>query len=188
MAQRYQRSIIVIAVIGLALFGAFYVTQYIESHAEAQALLTDFGYPGALLLAFVFGISAVIPVPPGSFAPAFVAAGLSLPIIIVMLTLGTTLADLVGYYLGQHSREFIKERFPRTYRLVAQVRDKPAIYLYVVVFAYAAFVPLPNEALVIPLGVIGYHIRSFIIPLVLATLTNHTATSLGAAALFSLFT
>lgn len=187
MRPAAKRTALLITFLGLLFFGAFHSTQYVESNQAVQEALISFGYPGAIVLAFVFGVSVIFPIPAATFTPVFAAAGLYVPILIAMFTLGTTLADLVGFYLGKFSRPVVRAKFPNITKRISRLRHQNPVYLWLFVFSYAAFMPLPNEAIIVPLGILGFKLRTFIMPLVLATATHHTLTAYGMLSVLYLF-
>lgn len=170
-----------------AFTGALFLAQYVATHESAQAIVTSMGYTGVLAIAFLSGISAVSPIPPGAFVPLFTAAGLHLPIIIATLIIGTTIADIVGYLFGKWGKSLVSQHYPNTHKKIEKLNIKNARVLFAFVFLYATFMPLPNEVFLIPLALMGIPLRRFMLPLVLGTTIYHTAGAYGAQTLFQLF-
>ena len=171
----------------LVVAGALYLAQFVATDSAAQALVAQFGYLGILALAVVSGLNLLVPVPAATFTPVFVAAGLTLPLIILTLIIGTTIADLLGYLFGRWSRAFAHEHYPQTYQKILTLHTKRSALLIPFIFLYAAFVPFPNEAIIIPLALIGVRLPIIIIPLLLGTTLNQTLLALGAIGLFTTF-
>ena len=165
---------------------ALYLADYVANNSMAQNLVGQFGYLGILVIAIISGVNILVPVPAASFVPIFTAAGLWLPIIILMLVVGTTIADLIGYLIGQWSREFAQEHYPRTYKKVVSLNENHHRLLIPFVFVYAALVPFPNEAILIPLALIGIRFHAILIPLILGNIINQTALAYGATNIFAL--
>lgn len=165
---------------------ALYLADFVANNAMAQNLVGQFGYLGILFIAMIAGVNVLVPVPAASFVPIFTAAGLWLPVIILMLVVGTTIADLIGYLIGRWSKTFAEEHYPQTYRHVLTLNDNHHGLLLPFVFAYAAFVPFPNEAVLIPLALIGVRFQAILLPLILGNIINQTALALGATNIFSL--
>ena len=169
------------------LTGTFFLADFISQSETAQRVIATMGYPGVLLVAFISGISAVSPIPPGAFVPLFTSAGLWLPLIIAMLILGTTLADFIGYFFGKYSIGFVEKHYPELYTRIQKLDIDNKIILFSFVILYAALMPFPNEAFLIPLAFIGVPLKRFVIPLVLGTTVYHVLTAYGAEGLFRLF-
>lgn len=184
--HRVWRVSIVLVCVFAVLAGAFFLTQYVEQHESAQHFIGSLGYIGAYLIALIGGLSVILPVPPAGFAPLFTAAGLTLPLLIATFVLGTTSADVIGYYFGNYTKQFAAEKYPHTFEKIRSLQKHNHVYLWLGIFAYVAFLPLPNEAVVIPLAVIGIPLRALIIPLVLGSTVHHTLIALGVGSLFEL--
>lgn len=163
----------------------FYFAQRLEENAQAVAFIEQFGYTGVLIIAIITGLSAFLPVPAATFVPIFTAAGLLLPLITLMLIIGTTIADVIGYLIGRVSKGIVEDEYPETYKRFLKIKSEHHRLLLPFIFLYAAFVPLPNEAFLIPVALMGVPLRTFIIPLVLGTIVNQTALAYGAQGIFS---
>ncbi len=148
--------------------------------------MQEFGYLGVVITAFIAGLNAIVPVPAGSFVPIFVAAGLAMPLIIVALVIGTMLADLLAFYIGMKGRELTIEDYPRVLAFTNWLRRDTDRYIIPGVFLYAAFSPLPNELILVPLAIAGVRLRVLILPLLVGTIVYQTAFALGAQSLFTL--
>ena len=165
---------------------SLYLADYVANNDMAQNLVSQFGYLGILIIAIVSGINVLIPVPAAAFVPVFTAAGLWLPLIILMLVIGTTIADLIGYWIGRWSKEFVEEHYPQSYRRMKVLDERHHSLVLPMVFLYAALIPFPNEAMLIPLALIGFRFKTLLIPLVLGNVVNQTALAFGANNIFTL--
>lgn len=165
---------------------AFYLAGYVEQHDTAKEIVNQFGYVGVIVVALVAGLNAVVPVPAATFVPVFLAAGLTMPLIIVSLVIGTTIADLIGYQLGRWGKRLVSKQYPRTHDRIQALQERHRKLLIPFVFCYSAFVPFPNEAIMIPLALSGVHLRIFIIPLVLGTVINQSLLAYGVNNIFLL--
>ncbi len=166
---------------------ALFLAEYVSNNDMAQNLVGQFGYFGILALAVIAGVNVLIPVPAATFVPVFTAAGLWLPLIIVFLVIGTVIADYLGYFVGHWSREFAEEHYPKTYTRIMALNEGHHNLLLPFVFLYAALIPFPNEAIIIPLALIGIRFRTILIPLILGNAINQTALAYGASNIFALF-
>ena len=171
----------------LLLTGIVYVANLVVADDSAQAMVQQFGYLGVLVAAFIAGLNAIVPVPAWTLVPIFVAAGLWMPLIIVFLVIGTTLADLLAFYLGMKGRELAAAKYKKMRELTAWFEDGRMQYVIPVVFLYASFSPFPNEVLLVPLALMGVHLRTVIFPLLLGTVIYQTAFALGVQSIFTTF-
>jgi membrane protein YqaA with SNARE-associated domain len=166
---------------------ALFLAEYTLRSAAMQAWIVSFGYIGIGLFATVTGLNVIVPIPAVAFTPVFTAAGLLLPGIIIALTLGTLLADFIGYVFGTVSRATIAAKYPKLIRQLEHLHTHHRHLILPVTFLYAAFAPIPNEALVIPLALLGVSWRSLVIPLLLGNLINQTIYAYSFQNVFRLF-
>ena len=145
-AQKLIRILIVVLLAAAILLAIIETTSFVSTDSGAQELVSRFGYIGILFIAIMAGVNVFVPVPAATFTPIFIAAGLSLPLIVLTLILGTTIADIAGYTIGRLSKEFASEHYPKTYHRIFHVHQKHHRMLLPLIFMYAAFVPFPNEA------------------------------------------
>ena len=181
------RFILLALIILFLLTGIVQAAMFVMQDAGAQELVQRFGYFGVLVVAFIAGLNAIVPVPAGSFVPIFTAAGLWMPLIITSLVIGTMLADLLAFYLGMKGREIAVSRYPRIKRLTEWIQDGKSRYIVPVVFLHATISPLPNEVLLVPLALAGVRMRTLIIPLLLGTIIYQSAFAFGVQNLFIYF-
>ena len=167
------------------LTGIVLFAQYITADENARAFVQEFGYLGVVITAFIAGLNAIVPVPAGSFVPIFIAAGLAMPLIIVALVIGTMLADLLAFFIGMKGRELTIEDYPRVLAFTEWLRRDTDRYIIPGVFLYAAFSPLPNELILVPLAIAGVRLRVLFLPLLVGTILYQTAFALGAQSLVS---
>ena len=163
-----------------ALFvGAIFFAQYIQDSNQAQELISSFGVFGIFIVSFIGGLNLFVPIPPTAFIPVFSAAGFSLTIIIIIIVIGTTIADLLSYYIGTVVKQNTKVIKNKVYKklqkwCVGKPRSTQAI-----VFVYASVVPLPNEVLLLPLGALGVKLRNLVPAFVLGTIVHVTLVAHG---------
>ena len=144
----------------------------------------DFGYLGVIMAGVIGGLNTVIPMPPAALTPLFVSLGLSFPIIVVMLTVGTLIADYVGFALGHVSREMMKLKHPRLFTFFLNLKERHHRIVTLTVFLYAAIMPIPNEIILIPLALSGIRFRFLLLPLLFGNLISQAALSYGFTGLF----
>lgn len=173
------------AIFVLVVVGAFVLADYVTKSEIAQQIVSQFGYLGVIALAIIAGLNVLVPVPAATFTPVFLAAGLWLPFIILTLTLGTLIADLIGYWFGSWSREYVDAHYPRTMTFLQGLNERHARYVLPTVFLYSAIVPLPNETIVIPLALLGFRFEQLLPALFLGNIVNQTFLAYGIANIFT---
>jgi len=166
------------------LAAVIYLARFVTNDTYAQELVQEFGYLGVIVVSFIAGLNAIVPIPAGSFVPVFTAAGLELPYIIVMLIIGTTLADLAAWYVGVLGRKITLHNYPKLAEFTDWIQQKNIWAVMLFVFVYASIAPIPNEVILIPLALVGIKLRYLIIPLIFGTIVYQTAFAFGAQSLF----
>lgn len=163
------------------------LTESVRGNEAALALVEQYGHFGIFLAALVGGFNVFVPVPAAVLTPVFMEAGFSLYVIIFILTLGTTVADSIGYALGVIGRHATAKAPPHWVQDIEQwVGERPTLVVPTV-FLYAAFIPFPNEILLLPLGLAGFRYRTLILPLIGGSLLNQTMLATGFNGIFSIF-
>ncbi len=190
MARRKKEvlsGIVLLLILTAVASGAFFIAEYTLTHESFQNQIASFGYLGITFLAMVAGLNVIVPIPAATFTPVFTAAGLALPLIVLSLTIGTLLADFIGYAFGKLSRETVATKYPGLVAKLEHLYEHRRTWLLPVVFLYASFVPIPNEALVIPLAFLGIRWRLLVIPLFLGNLINQAIYAYGFQNLYHYF-
>ncbi len=174
---------VLIVIIIVVLFAA----QYIESSDTAQTFVTKLGYIGVTIIAVVTGLNVIVPIPAFTLTPIFTTAGLSLPGIILALAIGTLIADVLGFLFGNWSRGHIYKHYPKVIGFLENVYIRSPHLIVPVIFLYAAFMPFPNEVLVIPLALLKVRLRLLILPLFLGNLIHQAIYAYGMQGIFGWF-
>ena len=158
-----------------------------QGSSSIQSLIVSGGYIGVFLFSVANGFNVFIPIVPASFLPAFTASGLSVNITILLFILGTTLADIIGFFLGKIGHRYTTKE----HKIVAYFKNLRSRYKkapLILLFFWAVFVPLPNEILLIPLGLLGYSAFR-VLPITLLGNTLFTIlTSFGVLSIFKFLT
>jgi membrane protein DedA with SNARE-associated domain len=185
------RNIFIATTIGVLILIAFALSLlfalYVKESAVAQEIIQRFGYVGVMVIAFIGGFNLLIPVPISTFSPIFLAAGLSVPGVILSLTLGTSVADFLSYILGRVGRSYSQITQTSLYQKCSKLYIRHKVFVVPAVALYAAFAPYPNEAILLPLGLLGMRPQTLIAPLLLGNLVHNTLFVLGTSTLFDLF-
>ncbi len=168
-----------VAILISFLLGAFWVAYLVSQSAAAQSVTLNFGYAGMAVFAVIAGLSGILPLPAASLVPAFVEAGLSLPLLVVALVVGTAIADIISYLVGWYGANPVQNRYPKTFHFFQRIHQERRHLVTVFVFLYATFLPLPNEAIIIPLAIVRVPFRCLMIPLLAGNVISQTAMAYG---------
>ncbi len=125
-------------------------------------LVTVYGYLGAFVVCALGNISIIIPIP---FALVVYAFGSTLnPLLLGLVSgLGSTLGEMFSYFLGWGGRKVIESRYGSRLDAVENLIDR---YGALTVFLFA-LLPLPDDLLLIPLGMMKYDIKKTFIAMLL---------------------
>lgn len=125
-------------------------------------LVTVYGYLGAFLVCTLGNISIFIPIP---FAIIVYAFGSTLnPLLLGLVSgLGSTIGEMVSYFLGWGGRRMIESRYGSRLDAAKRLIDR---YGALSVFLFA-LLPLPDDLLLIPLGMMRYDLKKTFIALLL---------------------
>ena len=178
------QSVALIAVIALA----FYLARLAQGNGAVQEIVAAYGYAGIFVVSVVSGFNLVVPVPAIAFLPLFLTSGLSFLPTILVIAAGVSLADSVAYFAGRIGRHVLAYAFEERLILrLERVRERYHWAPLTAFFLFAAFVPLPNEILVVPLGLLGYRFLQ-ILPVAFAgNLAFNSLYATGTIGLFNLF-
>lgn len=163
---------------------AFFLAEYISTSEATRALVEQYGLFGMIVIAFIGGLNLAVPIPAASFSPVFAAAGFSLATIVASLVVGTMIADLVGFQIGRWGKRSTAAHFPKLHDSLVDLKRKHHHLILPGIFVFAAFMPVPNEIILIPLGLMGYHYWSLAIPLALGTVLNQSMYVFGFLSVF----
>lgn len=178
----WKNSISIAAVIAIFI-GAVWVGQWLSTSAEAVALVERFGYLGLVGIGTVTGLNFIIPVPAATFSALYSAAGLATSGIIVALAFGTLIADAIGFWVGTKLRLLLNDSYPKISSYATKVAAGNVYIIFTFVLLYAAFVPFPNEAILIPLAISGIRFRYLLLPLIIGNILHQTILVLGVSSL-----
>ena len=174
----------IIAVLVVVIITALFAAQYIENSATAQVFVSNLGYVGVTIIAVVAGLNVILPIPAFTLTPIFTAAGLGMTGIILALALGTLIADILGFLFGNWSREHIYKHYPKVIGFLEKIYIKKPHLIVPVIFLYAAFMPFPNEVLVIPLALLKVRLQVLIVPLFLGNIIHQAIYAYGMQGIF----
>jgi len=125
-------------------------------------LVTVYGYVGAFLVCILGNISIFIPIP---FALIVYAFGSTLnPLLLGIVSgLGSTIGEMVSYFLGWGGRKIIESRYGSRLDAVKKLVGRyGALSVFLI-----ALLPVPDDLLLIPLGMMKYDIKKTFIAMLL---------------------
>ena len=145
----------------------FFFNQYAVENDVIKELAAKFGYFGVFIAAAISGFNLIIPIPIITFLPFFVESGLNTTILIFLIAIGMTVGDSIGYWLGKVGREVLSKKAEKWSK---KIENMPKLGVYMLLLLYAAFAPLPNELIVIPMALLGFRFRYMFFALLLGNL------------------
>lgn len=181
-----DKLITILVLVSIILAGVIWLSQYMHNNELVYKLIQDYGYLAIVAVGVIGGLNTLIPVPAATLTPIFLNAGLNFYTIVLLLSLGTLIADFISYTLGYFSKGLIKQKYPKVTNFFWRIRTKHRPLLIPAVFLYAAIIPFPNEVILIPLALSGYKFKYLLLPLIFGNLINQGVLSLGFSSIFDL--
>jgi membrane protein YqaA with SNARE-associated domain len=153
-ARRRKAAKVLAALLGIT---GLIALQMHRSSGEAIARLIDQGgYIGVAFASALSGFNLAVPIPIITFYPSMLEAGLHPTFTILLISLGMTAGDAVGCTIGVYGRRAFELPRNAFTAWIDRTRHSRPWLLWVVLALYAAFVPLPNEVIVMPLAFFGF--------------------------------
>jgi|SRR3989344_5816288 len=157
-------SVLLLAIIA----GALYLAGLAKENSFIRQIVVEYGYFGIFIISIISGFNLAVPIPAISFLPLFVESGLNFWTSIVLISLGMTIADGVAYFLGKLGWHITRETMERSITSrFEKIKARHTSWPLMLLFVFASLAPFPNEVLVIPMGFLGYKIKT-ILPIVFA--------------------
>jgi len=124
--------------------------------------LVQFGYIGVFLISLISALTIIFPIP---YTLVLYALGSSLdPVLLAIASgLGSALGEVSGYLLGYYGRAIVSEQMKRRMEYMLKIFDRFGV---VAIFLFA-LIPLPDDLLFIPLGMMRYSLVKALIPTVI---------------------
>ena len=159
---------------------AFWVSGVVKDGDFVTGLIRKFGYGGIFLIAVVSGFNLAVPIPAISFFPVFLASGLNALAVVVVMAVGMTFSDFIGYLLGKTGRHIVLSAFERKVvnkfdRFREKLNWSPALAL----FLFVSFVPIPNEIILIPMAFLGYRFIYILLPVFFGNIIFNSIYAIG---------
>lgn len=187
VARRARTMAFRLAALALLIVLITWANIYAAEHDLVREMARRFGYPGIFLGAAASGFNLVVPVPIIAFFPFFMDVGFDRVLTVLVIALGMTTGDLVGYFLGRTTREMFAPRVRGMMARLERLRDQHPVLPFVVMFLYAAFAPIPNEVLVIPLAFLRYPLIGIFTAVLAGNLIFNSLVAFGVIRIFEVF-
>lgn len=187
MQRRILKILAITLGVGAVLVATFFFADYVTENENVRAFVERTGYLGMLVISIIAGLNLFVPIPAGTFAPVYAAAGFPLPGIIAVLTIGTTIAGGIGYLIGALGKHVASLKYPKVQERIQTFACSHHALILPAVFLFASFSPLPNEVILIPLALAGIKFRHLLLPLIFGNLIYQTLYVYGTTSLFHYF-
>jgi len=136
-----------------------------------QSLVTQFGIIGVFLVSLLGTASIIFPIPYTIIIFLFSASTKINPLLIIAsAALGSTVGEFTGYFLGYTAKSIVKEDTKRRFDAAFKVLSRYKRIWFLIVFIFA-LTPLPDDLLIIPLGILRFNFLMVFIPCLLGKLT-----------------
>jgi len=175
-----KKALINFAALLLVVVFVYFLSDFVRESDEVKNLIMSYGYFGLFVVAIASGFNLVVPIPAIAFLPIVLSVGLSATVSVIVIAIGMTAGDGIGFLLGKTGRMAVeKKTFPKfVQKLEAYLQKHPRL-VSPVVFLYAAFVPAPNEIIVIPLSFLDRHWTQIILPVLAGNFIFNALVALG---------
>lgn len=174
--------------LGVVLVVAYWLARLAQGSETVRMTVASYGYVGVFVISFISGLNLVVPVPAVAFLPVFLESGLSFLTVVIIMSAGMTVADAVGYGFGSLGRKAYTSAWgnakaiKRIERFRKHHRHGPLLALLV----FSSLAPLPNEVMVIPMGILGYRLRNIMPVVFVGNIVFNTIYASGIVRLFNL--
>lgn len=86
---------------------------------------------------------------------------------------GALISDAIFFFIGiKFGRLISQDKKIKAEKLSIWLRKKPKWILFLFIFLYLGFTPLPNDIITLSLGIMGYRFREILIPIYLGDMTS----------------
>ena len=197
LTRERQRLIVRVGLLALFLVAIFIAAQYLAQNDILVSLVSRFGYPGLFIASAFSGFNFLVPVPIILFLSIFLEAGLSFWLTLIIMSIGMTVGDSVGYLIGGTGRVVAEkvtegrdpeENAPhRVMAFIESFRTKHAILPYVILLIYVTAAPAPNELLVMPMAFAGYPYKKMFPIILVGNFLFNVAIAYGTTTLLTAF-
>jgi membrane protein DedA with SNARE-associated domain len=140
---------------------------------------TENSYILVFVLAIIGGTSVLFPFPYYLVVFTLGSGGLNPFLIGLLAGTGVAMGDSTSYLIGYSGREIITGKIQKIFnRLHKWCMKKPKAVTFLFLYLYSSFMPLPNDVIVMPMGMARFPYLKLIIPLWLGNVTFNIAVAL----------
>ncbi len=133
------------------------------------------GYLLAFAIAFLGGTSILLPIPYYLVVFTLGAGGLNPILLGLFAGAGLMLGDSTSYFVGYSGREVMPERLRKWGEFLEKQSEKEHSWpLTIFLFIYGAMIPLPNDLVIVPLGIFHYGYKKTVFPVGLGNVIFNT--------------
>lgn len=130
------------------------------------SIITYYEYFGIFLISIFGNLLPFIPIP--YLIPIFISSYFLNPLIITLCVgFGATIGKCFSYFIGRGGRILLNEKKRKDFEVFGRLLGK---YGIIAVYIFAAF-PLPDDIIIIPLGMCKYNFKKFFLSLLLGKIT-----------------
>lgn len=170
----------------MLVFGCFYFG--LPSFAQAlsdisgdvEAFALNHGYWGGFIITVIGNAALVLPIPYGTILFVLGGVGLNPWLLGIITGLAAGIGEVVGYSVGRGTGAFVspeqQEKFRRIHRVIS---SHPRLVPFIIFML--GVLPIPDDILLIPLGMIKYPFWKTIIPCLLGKFIMTTTFSVAGA-------
>lgn len=99
--------------------------------------------------------------------------GINIFLLIILAAIGGVIGDLIFMFFGKKINENSDKRpMKKIFEFFRKKQNSP--YLPILIFLYAGFFPMPNEAMTFVLGYLKYSTKKILLPLILGNILYYT--------------
>jgi len=182
-----KRIIIVILILILFIAWSFLITRFTpEEITEVVGVKNS--YLVTAIAGFLGGTSIFFPFPYYLLVITFAIGGANPYLLGLFTGMGVILGESTSYFVGYVSRDALSDRVNSIFSRISDwINSKPKWTVYILIFLYGSLSPLPNDLLLIPLGIGKYPFWRIIIPLGLGNIVFSTLIAFAGIHGFNLF-
>ncbi|MFC1756904.1 VTT domain-containing protein [Patescibacteria group bacterium] len=171
----FWETLFVVLIIALSVW----LGPMVDSGDFFQKAAMKYGYLGTFVVSIVSGFNLIVPVPAVAFFPVLVSVGLNKWFLILIISLGVTIADSGAFFVGKYGRKLVKEGTLNRIEKLNELYEKHHWMPLTFLLLFASVAPLPNELLVVPLSFLGFKLKSILPVVFFGNLIFNSAVGLG---------
>ncbi|OGI21505.1 MAG: hypothetical protein A2808_00490 [Candidatus Moranbacteria bacterium RIFCSPHIGHO2_01_FULL_55_24] len=158
---------------------------FVFSYSSPENILGFIGVENAYLLIFFLallgGLTTFSGIPFHLVLIALATGGLNPFLLGTVTAIGVMLGDSTSYYIGHQGRSLMSPRLQSMLERLSFVQQKYPKLLPIFFFLYGSLLPLSNDVITIPMGLLRYPFWRVMIPLGLGNLVFNISLALVAA-------